>query len=358
MDVLPASSLGLAVPDSAYPFSDELQALAAGILECPPSPDPQGALKPSLQGDSCGYFAPSLFPPFPFDQDMGYDWMSEEALLLPTPEEQETDLTFVPGPQPMPYSPFALPTPDSSSPSTPASCTDPEVLDALSLMEGSSSPTGQLGPASSHTLPQFDSHSPLPSPSTSFSAYSFSSTSPCDPAQSTFLPSPLLLPPHDLSPDSFAISIDSKSPSSSSPTVAPADFVVDLTSSPSDEGIRSLLKSSEEEKDDSSRNSAGTGRQRKSQALSDSATAEGPKGKRRRLTKTAKKERKKEQNKQAAVRYRQRKRGEADQIEEQREELEAVNSDLKRQVKALVTEISYLKNLWQEVSAARAQRSD
>lgn len=82
------------------------------------------------------------------------------------------------------------------------------------------------------------------------------------------------------------------------------------------------------------------------------------KGKRRKLSKVAKKERKKEQNKQAALRYRQRKRGEAETVDSKREELEAVNRDLKSKVNSLTAEINYLKKLWGEIEAVRGRSLD
>ena len=161
MDILTASALsGLSVPDTAYPFSgcDEL----AGFLDPPVSPGPLLKLSATLQVED-GY-TPDIYPPFPMDQSGVYDWMNQDS-LLPTPEEQENDLlSFIQAPPLEVSSSFSLPTPESSSPPTPLSSygQDPEVLDALSLISGS--PPSQLT-QSSHILPQFDSCSPLPSPS-------------------------------------------------------------------------------------------------------------------------------------------------------------------------------------------------
>ena len=86
------------------------------------------------------------------------------------------------------------------------------------------------------------------------------------------------------------------------------------------------------------------------------SSGDGVKGKRRKFSKVAKKERKKEQNKQAALRYRYRKREESGEVEEKKEQLEAINSSLKSQVTALSAEISYLKKLWQEVHEAKSRK--
>ena len=77
---------------------------------------------------------------------------------------------------------------------------------------------------------------------------------------------------------------------------------------------------------------------------------------RRKMPQSKRKERKKEQNKMAALRYRQKKKEEGRVVEERQEELEAINSDLKKQVSSLETEIKYLKQLWIEVHQARQQR--
>ena len=73
-------------------------------------------------------------------------------------------------------------------------------------------------------------------------------------------------------------------------------------------------------------------------------------------TKMARKERKKEQNKTAAIRYRQKKKQEAELLLLQQQKLEKKNRQLHRHVDGLLAEISYLKKLWQEVSAARKHK--
>ena len=70
-----------------------------------------------------------------------------------------------------------------------------------------------------------------------------------------------------------------------------------------------------------------------------------------------KKERKKEQNKTAALRYRQRKRVEKVGADGQREVLEAKNTTLKAEVQSLENELNYLKKLWAEVGEARRRKS-
>ena len=337
MDILTASTLP--VPDTSYPFGDDL----AEFLDPPVSPGP--LLKLSALPTEDGYTS-AVYPPFPFDQDGVYDWMSSDS-LLPTPEEQENSLLSFIQPPVEPSPSFSLPTPDSSSPPTPLSSysQDPEFLDALSLISGSpAAPSGHGHP--SHIFPQFDSHSPLPSPASynTSSAYSFS-MSPCEPTQSTFLPSPLSLTSSPL--ESSYLSASSLPSSPFSPEI------IDLTKT--EGGIKELLCQGNTKED--CLITSTSPHERKRSDADDSPAASEPKGKRRKLTKTAKKERKREQNKQAALRYRKRKHGEAEEVEDKREELEALNSDLKRQVKALSTEISYLKNLWMEVAAVREQRS-
>lgn len=63
--------------------------------------------------------------------------------------------------------------------------------------------------------------------------------------------------------------------------------------------------------------------------------------------------RKKQQNKDAATRYRQKKREEADLIDKECQELEDRNTELKDKVDQMAREIGYLKNLLAEVYKAR-----
>lgn len=66
--------------------------------------------------------------------------------------------------------------------------------------------------------------------------------------------------------------------------------------------------------------------------------------------------RKREQNKDAATRYRVKKRGEQDKIATECEDVEKVNRQLKDQVGSLTKEIDYLKNLMLEVYKTRLQK--
>ena len=66
-----------------------------------------------------------------------------------------------------------------------------------------------------------------------------------------------------------------------------------------------------------------------------------------------KKERKKEQNRTAALRYRQKKRGEQCTVEEECEGLQTRNTELKDKVDSISREIKYLKNLMAEVYKAK-----
>lgn len=76
----------------------------------------------------------------------------------------------------------------------------------------------------------------------------------------------------------------------------------------------------------------------------------------RRLPQSLKKEKKREQNKNAALRYRQRKKEEKSDIDIQRQNLEEKNAKLKSTVEALTSEINYLKKLWQEVVSAKKRK--
>lgn len=66
-----------------------------------------------------------------------------------------------------------------------------------------------------------------------------------------------------------------------------------------------------------------------------------------------KKERKKQQNKEAATRYREKKRQESEGIEQEEQELLAKNKELRDKVSDISKEISYLKNLLLEVHKAK-----
>ncbi len=70
---------------------------------------------------------------------------------------------------------------------------------------------------------------------------------------------------------------------------------------------------------------------------------------RRKLTQTAKKERKRLQNKTAALRYRQKKKEEKCGSTSQLDILESKNTELKNTVSQITAEINYLKKLWSEV---------
>lgn len=74
---------------------------------------------------------------------------------------------------------------------------------------------------------------------------------------------------------------------------------------------------------------------------------------RKRVTFTAKKERKRDQNKSAALRYRLKKKEEKMESEVQLQELEERNEGLRQTLQGLEAEISYLKRLWSEVDQAK-----
>ena len=80
-----------------------------------------------------------------------------------------------------------------------------------------------------------------------------------------------------------------------------------------------------------------------------------PESRSKKPTRVARKERKKEQNKTAAIRYRQKKKEEADVMFQRQQELERKNKRLHRQADSMLAEIGYLKKLWQDVCAKRQQ---
>ena len=63
----------------------------------------------------------------------------------------------------------------------------------------------------------------------------------------------------------------------------------------------------------------------------------------------AAKNRKKEQNKSAALKYRQKKRDEQSKLEDRRDKLEEENQKLLCDIASLESEIAYLKQLWQDL---------
>ena len=133
------------------------------------------------------------------------------------------------------------------------------------------------------------------------------------------------------------------------PTPQPLNISSAAANSGSTESIRDLLLKREDEP--SSPPSCAhldlNSRKRKS--------AEDKPPSKRRLSQVAKKERKREQNKTAALKYRQRKRGEKSDVDMRRCDLEERNGELKVKVEALTNEIQYLTKLWREVEARKQQ---
>ncbi|GAB6025852.1 hypothetical protein CHUAL_011831 [Chamberlinius hualienensis] len=68
---------------------------------------------------------------------------------------------------------------------------------------------------------------------------------------------------------------------------------------------------------------------------------------------TKRKERKKHQNRNAATKYRQKKRAEQEKIGSEEKDLEFKNKELKQKFESLSTEIAYLKGLMREILTAR-----
>lgn len=276
-------------------------------------------------------------------------------MLLPSPEEQASDITsFLPPPEatyPVQSPLSSLPTPDSSLPPSPQSCSysDLNVVSAFSSflntdMDSQYSSFPDILPAPQATATQFDLSSPLSSPSScNVSLASYQVTS-----DGAYLPSPSCAA-HDPSP---------KTPYSfpSFPDVCPP-YSPPSADTVSPGGIRDLLVKTEASKVTCEVSISETASPQKRKAVMSSEGGGGTKGKRQKLSKSAKKERKKEQNKLAALRYRQRKKEASEEVEEKREELEALNHSLWEKVTALTSEISYLKKLWQEIQEAKDRKS-
>lgn len=77
---------------------------------------------------------------------------------------------------------------------------------------------------------------------------------------------------------------------------------------------------------------------------------------RRKVSATVKKERKRDQNKTAALRYRQKKKEERSDVGQQEQELKERNSELRSTLKGLEVEVGYLKRLWSEMELAKRAR--
>ena len=281
------------------------------------------------------YFSP-FFPTV--NSGLDQDWLVE-PVSLPSPEEQDSDVKLPVVPPPVPpqtlsfqncLSPVAstpsLLTPDPSLPGSPSSqhsysSEEEEIKDVLSFFDDGESTTAAVQPFA---------------PGTMLSAMS---------------------PPHILDvtpPSSSSCLLLSPSPSfqDSEDDCDSIDDVFDgRDSSPSLPNL-TLQTSAPGETGSTERS-----RKRKSLPISSSdkqscAPSPAPK---RRLTKAAKKERKREQNKTAALRYRQKKKEEKSDIEIRRVALEDKNQQLKAQVNSLSNEINYLKKLWSEVCRNKKQ---
>lgn len=229
-------------------------------------------------------------------------------------------------------------TPDSSLPGSPNSllCSDAETVFSMSLLGGA-------GEEFCHPYPSYES--------------GYDTFSPI--AESTIAPSSI----------GFS-SGGSTTPPLSSPLLAEA--MTSPSTSRSVGCIASLLKSEEQQQQLSPAPCGFAGRvvdtppppqcqapPSRKRKLDPEVLVVGSSGKAPRKPKSnlSKKERKREQNKTAALRYRQRKRHEKMSADIQVEGLEATNRALKLQVQSLSNEILYLKRLWTEVSGAQKQAS-
>ena len=249
------------------------------------------------------------------------DWLNE-PITLPTPEEQEGDTNlFTHTPPLTPPTSFTLfteyptsLTPEPSYPSTPLSGVPTptsyrsdveEIKDVLSLFDDQDS---------------CDSQSYLPNEYLPFGAVLASS------------------------PDNSPYSTPSLSP-------APSYLSENSNSSVHDRLVM---------KEESSPGPSGCAQSRKRKTPLKSCDGESSvskskrcTGSKRRLSQPQKKERKRAQNKTAALRYRQRKKDEKYGCSTQLEKLEEKNSELKQKVSSMTAEVEYLKKLWSEVSTAK-----
>ena len=237
------------------------------------------------------------------------EWL-QEPISLPTPDEQEGDVTFTPYTA---LTDVVLPiTPTQSSyPPTPLSTSpNSDIEEVLSLFSDSNSSDPTSYPPEQY-LPLGQNFNSFESPTAS--EYD----------------SPALTPINSPFPSSSYYVQDSPLPS---PQDSSSTAIEDLL------GKNGTTKSSRSQE-----------RKRKAPT---SATESAPKPKRR-LSMAAKKERKREQNKNAALRYRQKKKEEKSGCFSKLDDLEAKNSELKKTVSTMTAEIEYLKKLWSEVSAAK-----
>lgn len=238
------------------------------------------------------------------------DWMTQpQPIPLLTPDEQTAGASAVYSPLQCSYTPSppgfpGLPTPDSSLPASPQSSyysEDPEFQEVMSSF------------LDEEDVSQF-SPNELGTPTTPFQ---YSHLQRCD---------------YELLSAPLGDSLDS------------------TKSIGSTESIRDLLVKTED-----SPSSPCT--QRTSELSSKQLVFSNEKPRfKRRLTQAARKERKREQNKTAALRYRQRKKGEKESCFQKVQVLEIKNSELKDKVKALTSEIDYLKKLWVEVREAKRRK--
>lgn len=265
------------------------------------------------------------------------DWLVE-PVSLPSPEEQDTDvkLPLVPPPAtPQTLSFQFWPTPAVTSTSSALLTPDPSLPGSPSSTHSYSSEEEEV----KEVLSFFDDGE--------------SNRDVAAAAVQPFAPNMVMLPV--ISPPQI---LDIQSPTSSCSILSPSPSLQDsedscdglLNRRESSASLPSLMPSPTAHMENGSMEKS---RKRKSLPISSSdnqSCAPSPAVKRR-LSKSAKKERKKEQNKTAALRYRQKKKEEKGGIELRRIELEEKNQDLKAQVNSLSNEINYLKKLWSEVCA-------
>lgn len=359
MEFSPFQLDALAVPDSQSIFSDLFDySSMAGAPSSAFIDSPVGmAIKQEsslLGGD---LFAEDLYSGF-LSESLGseHDWLSQ-SLPLPTPDEQKGDRLSFTSPTPPCTTSFTLPllpTPEASLPGSPLSHQsspttsfyseeDEAIYDAMTSLLGSEEMQGfvpnQTLPLSS-PFAMASAPTPPPPPSSS-DLYC------CSPPQDSFLPSSNCRV--DLSPlESFLPSSEEGYSVSSSPALSGLSATSPIMVEEEEEGecIRGLLKAEPEPQSSS--------RKRKLLVPQEEVKATRPAPKRR-MSKATKRERKREQNKTAALRYRQRKKGEKSEVDDVKQELEEKNSSLRSTVDSLEAEISYLKQLWAEIEKRKRQ---
>ncbi|KAI8487443.1 cerebellar granule cell precursor proliferation [Branchiostoma belcheri] len=346
-------------------YSDELSLLSGDLLPNDVFSPIKGSGQPEATGSNTGATAggshlqpdgidltgPLELPPLGDDPFPEADWMTEFNLLESLIEKTAQDMNM-PNPTTLSDSMSAM----SSGPFTLESTFGMDMVEEKPLTEfGIGSPL--LAPGSSELLPLLanvkEEPSPLPAPmsysdltpvATSLSGADFLTTS----AVSSTVSTPPVSAPSSPSQHSFAS------------TELLAKLLVGPTSEPTPPSSPESYLSTPA--------SSPTGRKRHASSVSDVSSVGQPEAKKPRSprTKTAartaaagcprqKKEKKRDQNKNAATRYREKKRSEQQNLLSEHEGLEKRNAELKEKVDQMTREIKYLKDLMSEVYVLKGQ---